>query len=156
MTNNNDENESKIIRHTITQLLSRREHGFQELLQKLSAKGFPKDDVFPVLSQFKDAELQCDTRFADMHLRSAISKGQGYKRIQETLRQLGVAEEYTQAVLQESEIDWFDLALQVKQKKFGSQIASDPKVILKQQRFLLYRGFSLEQVKHALTTEGES
>lgn len=156
MTETDNDSESKVIRYTITQLLSRREHGFQELIQKLSMKGFHIDHFLPILSQFQDANIQCDKRFAEMHLRTAISKGQGLIRYREVLKQLGVSEEYIQMALNEDSTDWYALAKKVKQKKFGAKVVTEPKAQMKQKRFLLYRGFSAEQIKHALTTEGES
>ena len=150
------EDKHKVIRHAITQLLSRREHGFYELLQKLAIKGFTQEDVFPVLSQFQQADIQSDARFADMQVRNGISKGHGVSRIREVLKQHRVTSDDITNAFSENSIDWFELALQVKQKKFGEAVATESKQIAKQQRFLQYRGFSFEQINHALTTKGET
>lgn len=142
----------KVIRHTLTQLLSRREHGYDELIQKLKQKGFVEDQFIDVLDKFRDADIQSDERFAEMHVRNGIAKGQGLQRIKETLRQLRVTDVNYQAICHELDIDWFALAVKVRIKRFGTETPADSKDKAKQQRFLQYRGFSFEQIEHALTS----
>lgn len=141
----------KVIRHSITHFLSRREHGFFELTQKLAQKGFDESDIVVLLEQFKQSDIQSDYRFAQMRIRSGVSKGQGLKRIKEGVKQLRVDQQDFARALSECEVDWFELAHTVKVKRFGENIVSDPKDKAKQQRFLQYRGFSFEQIDHALT-----
>lgn len=150
------EDNHKVIRHTLTQLLSRREHGFNELLFKLQQKGFEVGEVLPVLQQFKEANIQSDSRFAEMHYRAGINKGQGQTRIKEVLKQHKIDDCDALAGFSEIEVDWFELAWVVKCKKFGELPPKDTKEKAKQQRFLLYRGFSYEQIEHALTNEVNS
>ena len=145
------EDAEKDIRHAITHYLSRREHGYHELIQKLSQKGFTSNDIVPILDKFKDADIQSDVRFADMHIRNGANKGQGMTRIKETLRQLRVDDASLNLALQDVDIDWFSLAQRARLKRFGELLPSDTRQKSKQQRFLLYRGFSFEQIDHALT-----
>lgn len=150
------EDNHKVIRHTLTQLLSRREHGFNELIFKLEKKGFNQDDFLPVLHQFKQANIQSDSRFVEMHYRAGISKGQGPTRIKEVLKQHKIEDSDLFAGFSDIDVDWFDLAWVVKCKKFGELPPKDTKEKAKQQRFLLYRGFSYEHIEHALTNEVNS
>ena len=52
--------------------------------------------------------------------------------------------------MEEEPQDWFVLAKQVAEKKYKGQKATDPKEYAKQVRFLQYRGYSFEQIDHAL------
>jgi regulatory protein len=146
------EDTRKVIRHSLTQLLSRREHGYHELIQKLGQKGFESSEIISVLDKFREANIQSDVRFVEMHVRNSVSKGQGLQRAKDTLRQLRVSDDDFQSAMLDIEVDWFDLALKAKRKRFGTERPKDRKEKAKQQRFLQYRGFSFEQIEHALTS----
>lgn len=49
------------------------------------------------------------------------------------------------------EIDWFELARQVRERRFGlDDPGDDQKLRAKQQRFLYSRGFSSDQIHYAM------
>ena len=45
-----------------------------------------------------------------------------------------------------AEVDWFAEALATKVKKYGTEVATDPKLKAKQIRFLQYRGYSMDVI----------
>ena len=45
--------------------------------------------------------------------------------------------------------DWFNLAKEVREKKFGKNLPSDYKTQVKQKRFLKSRGFGFDEINKA-------
>lgn len=144
------DNPRKIITESITRMLSRREHGYHELLRKLSQKGFAMADCMPVVDEFKQAGIQSDVRFAEMKVRSAIAKGQGPARIKAECQQLAIDESVLDQAMIENQTDWYALAVQVRRKRFSLTPPVNDKEKFKQIRFLQYRGFYTDQIQHAL------
>ncbi|MBE1286994.1 MAG: regulatory protein RecX [Alteromonadaceae bacterium] len=142
------ENTTKI-RHQITHMLSRREHSQKECVDKLLQKGFAEDEIWNVLSQFVAKDLQSDARFVYHFIRHSMHKGQGWFRIKQGIKAHHIEPSMVDEALAELEPDWFELAYQVKVKRFGEAIAQDSKEQQKQMRFLQYRGFSMEEIQHA-------
>lgn len=131
--------------------MSRREHSLRELQQKLAGE-HTEEDLAAVLTQLVDAGLQSDRRFADVWVRHRSQQGFGPIRIRGELRQKGIASDLIQAVLDEGEMDWFDQVRSVWQRKFRGKRESDARLRARQIRFLQYRGFSGDQIRHALGT----
>ena len=48
------------------------------------------------------------------------------------------------------ETDWTEQAYQLKVKKFGTEVANEPKLKAKQIRFLQYRGFDMDAIMKAI------
>ncbi|MEW5757069.1 MAG: regulatory protein RecX [Pseudomonadota bacterium] len=130
--------------------LARREHAPHELGAKLAHKGYAADVVADVLAQLTDERLLSEERFVEAYIRARSDKGYGPVRIRQELRERRVAEPAIAAQLRECGVDWFELAAQVRGKKFGSACPADYKERAKQQRFLHYRGFTSEQISAAL------
>jgi len=53
-------------------------------------------------------------------------------------------------LLDDWEVDWFELALDAARRKLGSSDPSDQKTRARIARFLAYRGFTGDQVRHSL------
>lgn len=146
------EDNEKQVRHTITQLLSRREHGFYELIEKLKQKGFDECLAAQVVEKFRLADLQNDERYAHAMLRNAVAKGQGRLRFVNQLKQMRIDDAIIRVALDAEAIDWYALAVKVKYKKFGEYYASnDFKTMQKQRRFLAYRGFDQDEIEYAIS-----
>ncbi len=137
------------IRQQAIQLLSRREYSRRELQQKLAGE-HPADAVETVLDQLAAQGLQSDTRFAEVWTRYRMNQGYGPIRIQSELRQKGIAADIVQGLVSGDTIDWFARALSTWQRKFRGRRETDPRHKAKQIRFLQYRGFTGEQIRHAL------
>ncbi|MEH6651575.1 MAG: regulatory protein RecX [Motiliproteus sp.] len=170
------------LRHAAFGLLSRREYSRYELEQKLgqvaakwqlsvakSASSYQDDEesgaevgvefqlmvIAALLDDFQQRDYQSDQRFAESLLRSRIARGQGVSRITQELRHKGVSDELRTEVLEAAQVDWFELASELWQRRFGPQPPADYAQRAKQQRFLLYRGFTYDQCIYAFEVEVE-
>jgi regulatory protein len=68
--------------------------------------------------------------------------------VRAALRERGVAEELVDSALQG--LDWAAAALEARVKKFGPVIPAEFADRAKQMRFLQYRGFGSDEIRHAL------
>ena len=132
------------------QLLSRRDHGEYELYQKLIYKGYDESSVYEAIKFCLDHNYLDDLRYAKSQIRQHVCKGHGERRIRQELQQKRVVDSVVDQAMEEEPQDWFVLAKQVAEKKYKGQKATDPKEYAKQVRFLQYRGYSFEQIDHAL------
>ena len=138
----------KAIKEACLQYLMRREHSQQELLQKVSAKGFARQDVMSVLEELIEQGLQSNTRFAESYARSRVHKGFGPLRIQAELQQRGAGDCYFDMAVEDIAGSWQNLLEQVYSKKYGVEKALEMKEKVKRSRFLQQRGFSGEMVQY--------
>ncbi|MCC5868990.1 MAG: regulatory protein RecX [Gammaproteobacteria bacterium] len=131
-------------------LLARREHARAELEHKLAVKGFEASLIAPVLDQLIDERLLDESRFAESFVASRARRGQGTVRIAGDLRQRGVDTALIDTALAGAQIDWAEVARQVRAGKFGTQLPADYREWARQARFLQYRGFTMDQIHAAL------
>lgn len=82
-----------------------------------------------------------------------MRKGKGLQRIKQALKAKELDEELITEELKE--VDWSEQAYQLKVKKFGIDIAKDPRIKAKQIRFLQYRGFSMDAIMKAIARTSE-
>lgn len=136
-------------------LLARREHGTQELKRKLVAKGHESAAVEKALEKLGAKRLVSDDRFVSSFVRHHAQRGQGPVRIRAELRQQGIDEELAAQALAQADSDWVGLAAEVRQRKYGRRLPTEPSERAKQARFLQYRGFNADQIRAALLAESE-
>ena len=74
------------IRFKILDLLSRREHSFKELINKLKDRVDSEEKLFEELTKLKEENLQSDERFAESYTRSRSVKGFGPEKISYELK----------------------------------------------------------------------
>lgn len=143
------EPERKIIYQHLNKLLARREHSVQELQQKMLAKGLSAELTEQMIATFQQQGWQSDQRFAQMQARSQYNKGYGPERIRASLRQHQLSDEYIEQAIDSLEADWYQLAIQVYQKKYtcAPQSWQDKQ---KRMAFLQYRGFSHAHIQAAI------
>jgi regulatory protein len=142
-----DDKESyKAIQEACLRYLMRREHSRQELLQKVSAKGFVKQEIAQVIDELIEQGLQSDARFAESYARSRVHKGFGHLRIQAELQQRGVSNCPFDMGVEDIAGSWQELLEQVYSKKYGNKLILDSQEQLKRSRFLQQRGFPNELV----------
>jgi regulatory protein len=148
------------LRRAAMDYLARREHSAEELLVKLK-KRFGRDTVTlqAIVATVEDLAhegLQCDGRFASGLVRQSLTKGLGPRRVNQILHEKGLSLRWEQAVdPAEADIDWFDVAEQVYNKRFGkdempSQHADRRKEQARRARFMQYRGFDPDHFMHLL------
>ncbi|MCG8672809.1 MAG: recombination regulator RecX [Pseudomonadales bacterium] len=130
-------------------LLTRREYGAHELLTKLQSKA-EGDDAEQVLHWLQEQKLQSDQRYAEMLLRSKSARGQGPQRIRQEMQQKRLNGDAINLAFENYEGDWFEQAVNTYRKKFSATAITDPKERAKRQRFMLYRGYTSDQISHAL------
>lgn len=130
-------------------LVSRREHSRFELQQKLHQRKFPSAHIEQVVLYCCESGYVNDQRFTQSYIRIKAGKGLGLKRIQMELQQKGIDSEQIRRALDELELDWYELAKNLYQRKYPSPQPDDFKSKQKRQRYLFYRGFDSEQVRYA-------
>lgn len=126
-------------------LLTRRDHSRLELAQKLSSK-FPGEPLEPILDRVVELGYQCDRRFAEIFVRSRVARLQGPVRIKQELRQRGVEQALIDQAMSQQSFNWFSIAEEALSRKFFGR-AEDPKERARRQRFLAYRGFSMDVIR---------
>ncbi len=131
-------------------LLARREHSVLELRRKLAKRGMSGELADQALQGLVVDGLLHEGRFAECFVSSRISKGQGPVRIRGDLSERGLSGELIEQTLESTDCDWFELARQVRARRFGSQAPGDYPERARQSRFLQYRGFSSEQIRFAV------
>lgn len=121
-------------------MLARREHSKQELSEKLCQKHpeLTSSQLEELLAKLITGGLQSDDRYAEIWLRSELSKGRGPKRILFDARRKGISS-LVDKLMVEQEIDWFDVAADVACRRFDG--ASDVNTQARIYRFLEQRGF---------------
>jgi regulatory protein len=140
------------IRIAAMDLLTGREYSRAELATKLNKKFDNHSAIEQVLVQISDEGLQSDKRFAEAFIRSRLYRGHGLARLRQDIRQKGVADDLVAQALEDADINWFELAKDVAQRKFGDRQAADQREKAKRMRFMQYRGFNYEQIKYALSS----
>ena len=134
-------------------LLSRRDHSVHELSEKLrrQAPDVDQDLLDQITSQLIELGYLSEQRYVEMLIRSRSVKGQGPARVRQELQLQRVDSELVSLSLEACEIDWFELARQVRERRFGlDDPGDDQKLRAKQQRFLYSRGFSSDQIHYAM------
>lgn len=131
--------------------LSRREYSRAELAAKLNGKFSPElETLVAVLDRLLRENLQSDSRFAEMLIKSRTQRGKGLRHIRQELEQKGVAAALIETALAEAGVDWFELARHTADKKFGCEPPKDWSERGKRSRFLQYRGFGSDEIRYAL------
>ncbi|WP_109078383.1 recombination regulator RecX [Aggregatibacter kilianii] len=128
----------------VMNLLSRREYSEFELRCKMQEKSFSEEEIEQAIAHCQQKNWQSDQRFAESYLHSRAQRGYGLNRIKQELRQLKGVESVTiEAVMNESEIDWPELALGVLRKKFPDyKEKQTPKMRQKIWQYMLSHGFN--------------
>ena len=124
-------------------MLMRREHSRLELFQKLQTKGFDVDVVNNSISKLVEQNYQSDDRFSEEFIQMRFNQGKGPVKIASELKMRGIN------TFDLSVFDWFQLAKEISQRKFGDLSSLDFKETAKQKRFLQSRGFTLDQINQA-------
>jgi len=143
-------NQAEQVRAVALRLLARREHSRLELQLKLRQRHFPQALIDMVLDEYEERGWLDDQRFGDVYARSRVDRGYGPLRIVAELQQRGVRR-IPDCLQDMTEADWQRHALALRKRRFGlTDLRADPEERLRQARFLLRRGFSHDQVEHAL------
>ncbi len=137
----------KEIRKKAMDFLALRDYGQAELVLKLANKGYKRSIVEDEVQRLTDEGLQSDTRFAENFVQSRINQGKGPARIRLELGQKGIPDGVVEAAIEDAPVDWYELAAEVREKKFGAAQPEDFKEKARQMRFLQYRGFESDHLQ---------
>lgn len=142
-----------------TRILAMRDHSEHELRRKLTAAPtfpgsntseqptFTPEDIEKVIAWCYDHRFLDDAQFASRFIASRGRKGYGPQRIRQELQQKGIDRATGEAAMMDCEVDWQAMAREMAEKKFGDPLPSEWKERAKVQRFLLYRGFFMEDIQ---------
>lgn len=134
-------------------LLTRRDYSQAELIAKLNQYAINPEEVEKLVEELAQNNYQSDQRVAELTLASQLRKGKGLQRIKQALKAKQLDAELITEELQK--VDWLDQAYQLKLKKFGEEVATDPKIKARQIRFLQYRGFDMGVIMKAIARTSE-
>lgn len=153
MSESEDKELASELRRKALDLLSRREHSVFELQEKLRrhAPDVDADMLDQITSNLCELGYLSEQRYVDMLIRSRSAKGHGPARVRQELQQQRVDGEIVSLSFEACEVDWFELARQVRERRFGLEdVGDDHKLKAKQQRFLYSRGFNGDQIQYAM------
>lgn len=125
-------------------LLARREHGAAELCAKLERKGFDADLACEAVAECQRLGLQSDHRFTESYTRWRIGQGYGPLKIIQELKNKRINSDLIQEILNQERHNWLGYAIDVWEKKSKGALDYSINDLQKTQRFLLYRGFSMD------------
>ena len=124
-------------------MLMRREHSKLELRQKLNLKDFDDAVINDSISLLAEQKYQSDERFSEAFILMRFNQGKGPVKISMELKSRGISK------FDLTLFNWFELAKDVKYKKFGDSKFLDYKKKSKQKRFLQSRGFGFDEINQA-------
>ena len=124
-------------------MLMRREHSKLELIQKLNLKDFDDAVINDSISLLAEQKYQSDERFSEAFILMRFNQGKGPIKISMELKSRGISK------FDLTLFNWFELAKDVKYKKFGDSKFLDYKEKSKQKRFLQSRGFGFDEINQA-------
>lgn len=137
-------------RNTAIGLLARREHAQSEIRRKLKDRGYDDELTTEVVDELTRQRLLSDDRFAESFIRARANRGQGPIRLRAELRQLQIPADMIDKHLAAAQVDWLELAMTVRERRFGGQAPVGVAERAKQVRFLQYRGFTTDQIRASL------
>ena len=143
MSQNQSQNQKNRCYSAALRMLMRREHSQLELLTKLQAKGFDISTINDSLLILIEQNYQSDERFSEAFILMRHNQGKGPLKIVSELKQRGI-NKFNLDVF-----DWFKLAKEVRNKKFGDTPPQDFNDQAKQKRFLQSRGFGFDEINEA-------
>ncbi|HFZ8995408.1 TPA: recombination regulator RecX [Citrobacter freundii] len=138
-------------------ILAVRDHSEQELRRKLAApvmgKNGPEaidattEDYDRVIAWCHEHHYLDDNRFVSRFIASRSRKGYGPARIRQELKQKGIARDAIEKAMRECDIAWGELAREQAIRKYGQPLPQAFAEKVKVQRFLLYRGYLMEDIQ---------
>lgn len=140
----------KVARKKAMDFLALREYGQKELINKLRSKGFSDEISSSVVERLTEDGLQNDSRFIESFIRSRIKQGKGQLKITQELEQKNLPSQSIFSALDNLDMNWLELAHEVRIKKFGNNLPADFNKKAKQIRFLQSRGFENEIIRKIL------
>lgn len=154
MADEMDEALQKKLKNYVLWLLGRQEYSRRELTLKLQQKQATPEFIEALLDWCEEHNFINEQRYIEGFVRRHIAKKHGLKRIQSEAMAKRIDRTLLESVIESFEIDWFQLAQDAYLKKYSnSQDDFDHKEKAKRVRYLMYRGFSYEQIDFAMQAQ---
>ena len=144
---------SSSLRTSAIRLLARREHSKFELKNKLLKSGFSASEIDSLLQELEQEKLQSDERFVESYINMRAGRGFGPLKIIAELRSKGIDKITIERLCSTHATSWSDLAEKQYHKKFGNGQPKDRTELAKRIRYLLGKGFTMEQFKSYIDYE---
>jgi len=157
--------ESKLLNKAIAsscRFLAMREHSEKQIRQKLLKKAYDQAIISSCVAYLRNENWLSDERFCNAFIRSRIDKEQGLQRILYELHQQNIQDSIIQEQIEQENINWQEVCDKVLLKKISNRPANDfadekvskgkkynPKDRKKITNFLIFRGFSTEEINTA-------
>jgi regulatory protein len=125
------------------------------LLDKLQERGCDEAVATQVVAALDTEGLISDERFVEALLHARRTRGYGPLYIRRELEEKGVARGVIERWLDPRSRDWIEDLRRVKKKKFGGKQPVSLTERARQTRFLQYRGFTHEQIREILGSNGD-
>ncbi len=139
-------------------ILAMRDHSESELRRKLTQPVMtktgpepidaPPEEVDKVVAWCLESRYLDDARFTRQFIASRGRKGYGPARIRQELNQKGIGKEEIGSAMADCETDWSMAAREQAQRKFGEPLPVAFAEKVKVQRFLLNRGYLMEDIQN--------
>lgn len=141
------------LRATALAWLGRQEYSEAKFRRKLEQQEAAPEQIELVVAEFIANNWLSEQRYCEAFVRGRVRKGQGVVRIINDGRSQGLDEATLKQALDDCQTDWFELARETYQKRFGESEIKDLKEKAKRLRFMQYRGFNMDQVNYAMAQD---
>ncbi|HDZ8877245.1 regulatory protein RecX [Aeromonas dhakensis] len=131
--------------------LARRESAGSELARRLRQQGYQEEVIEAVLDYCRGYNWVNDERYGAMAVRAGAAKGHGPLKIRFELRRKGLDDGQIDAAFEQPELDWFELAFALLERRANIADLADFKLRMKWLKYLLGRGFSQDQARYAIS-----
>ncbi|EKP0260631.1 regulatory protein RecX [Aeromonas sobria] len=136
--------------------LARRESAESELANRLRQQGFKEEVIAAVVDYCRGYNWVNDERYGGMAVRAGAAKGHGPIKIRFDLRRKGLDDAQIDAAFDQPELDWFELALALLERRARAADLADFKLRMKWLKYLLGRGFNQDQARYAISALQEA
>ena len=109
--------------------------------------------VEAVIARLCDNSYLDDQCMAENMVSRLLRKQYGPLRIRLELRQKSIEQDVADETISRCNADWFQMASDSRRKKFGDQRPTDTKEKIRQMRYLQSRGFSMDMINEAMTSQ---
>lgn len=135
-------NEQDLYDQAVT-LLAKRDYASGEIKRCLKRYSSDEDSINSVMDRLISHHYLDDSRLIEKEIKKQLAKRHGPSRIKQELRQKGLELLAIEQALEDLDVDWLELAEELRIKKFGDELPTDPKEKAKQIRYLQYRGHTM-------------
>lgn len=143
-------NEQDLYDQAVT-LLAKRDYASGEIKRCLKRYSSDEDSINSVMDRLISHHYLDDSRLIEKEIKKQLAKRHGPSRIKQDLRQKGLELLAIEQALEDLDVDWFELAEELRIKKFGDELPTDPKEKAKQIRYLQYRGHTMGIIMELLS-----